>query len=85
MPKDVLVLGAGMVAKPLVDFGIPGGDSAMSRTVSLPAAIAARLIVEERIALTGVQIPVVPEIYEPVPAELERFGIACVERRRPLE
>ncbi|MEE8640668.1 MAG: saccharopine dehydrogenase C-terminal domain-containing protein [bacterium] len=73
------------VTSTLVDFGIPGGDSAMSRTVSLPAAIAARLILEERIALTGVQIPVVPEIYEPVLAELERFGITCVERKGPLE
>ena len=73
------------VTSTLVDFGIPGGDSAMSRTVSLPAAIAARLILEGKIALTGVQIPVVPEIYEPVLAELERFGITCVERKGPLE
>lgn len=68
------------VTSTLVAFGVPGGDSAMSRTVSLPAAIAARLILEGKIKLAGVQIPVVPEIYEPVLAELEALGIACVER-----
>ncbi len=73
------------VTSTLVDFGVPGGDSAMARTVSLPAAIATRLILEGEITLTGVQIPVVPEIYEPVLAELERLGIACVERTGPLE
>jgi len=73
------------VTSTLVDFGVPGGDSAMARTVSLPAAIAARLILEGKIALAGVQIPVLPEIYEPVLAELERFGITCVERKGPLE
>lgn len=73
------------VTSTLVDFGVPGGDSAMARTVSLPAAIATRLILEGKITLTGVQIPVVPEIYEPVLAELERFGITCIERSGPLE
>jgi saccharopine dehydrogenase (NADP+, L-glutamate forming) len=72
------------VTSTLIDFGAPGGDSAMARTVSLPAAIAARLILEGEIALAGVRIPVVPEIYEPVLAELETLGIRCVERREAL-
>ena len=71
------------VTSTLVDFGVPGGDSAMARTVSLPAAIAARLMLEGEIELTGVRIPVVPEIYEPVLDELEALGITCVERREP--
>ncbi len=71
------------VTSTLVDFGVPGGDSAMARTVSLPAAIAARLMLEGEIELTGVHIPVVPEIYEPVLDELEALGITCVERREP--
>jgi saccharopine dehydrogenase-like NADP-dependent oxidoreductase len=64
----------------LIDFGVPNGDSAMARTVSLPAAIAVRMVLEGRLRLTGVQIPVVPEVYEPVLAELERLGIVCRER-----
>ncbi len=62
-----------------MDFGIPHGDTSMARTVGLPAAIGVRLILEGKIALTGVQVPVVPEIYEPVLAELEALGIKFVE------
>lgn len=64
----------------LIDFGIPNGDSAMSRTVSLPAAIAAKLILRGKIKLTGVQIPVIPEIYEPVLAELAELKIVFREK-----
>ena len=67
----------------LIDCGIPNGDSAMARTVSLPAAIAVRMILSGDLKLTGVQIPVLPEIYEPVLAELARLGIECKERKEP--
>ena len=63
------------ISSTLVDFGVPGGDSAMARTVSLPAAIAARLILEGGIRTAGVKIPVEPEIYGPVLDELARVGI----------
>jgi len=63
----------------LVDFGIPYGDTAMARTVGLPAAIATRLILQGVIRLTGVHIPVLPEIYGPVLAELEERGIRVQE------
>jgi len=68
----------------LIAFGEPGGDSAMARTVSLPAAIAVRMILHGELKLTGVQIPVLPEIYEPVLAELARLGIECKERKAPV-
>lgn len=68
----------------MVDFGIPLGDSSMARTVGLPAAIAVKLILTGQISLTGVQTPVVPEIYEPVLAELETLGIQFVETRDSL-
>lgn len=54
--------------------GIPGEDSAMARSVSLPAAIAARLIVENKIALRGVHRPTCEVVYRPVLDELKRFG-----------
>jgi saccharopine dehydrogenase-like NADP-dependent oxidoreductase len=65
----------------LVAYGEPSGDSAMARTVSLPAAVAARLILDGRIALTGVRIPVDPEIYVPVLSALESLGIVFRETR----
>jgi saccharopine dehydrogenase-like NADP-dependent oxidoreductase len=72
------------ITSTLIDFGIPRGDSAMSRTVSLPAAIAARLMLEGRIKETGVHIPVNPLIYEPVLDELARVNITCKEKTYPL-
>jgi saccharopine dehydrogenase-like NADP-dependent oxidoreductase len=69
----------------LIDCGVPGGDSAMARTVSLPAAIAVRMILQGQLRLTGVQIPVMPEVYGPVLAELGRLGIECKERTEPTK
>mgnify|MGYP005725329077 CR=1 FL=1 len=64
----------------LVDTGIPEGDSAMARTVSLPAAIAANLILRGEIDLTGAHLPIKPNIYLPVLKELERMGVKFTER-----
>jgi saccharopine dehydrogenase-like NADP-dependent oxidoreductase len=63
----------------LVETGEPWGDTAMARTVSLPAAIATRLILSGGVSATGVQIPVLREIYEPVLDELAARGIALKE------
>ena len=50
--------------------GRPYGHSAMSRAVSLPAAIASRMIIEGTIRQKGVVMPNSEEIYKPV---LERL------------
>jgi saccharopine dehydrogenase (NADP+, L-glutamate forming) len=63
----------------LVDHGEPFGDSSMARTVSLPAAIAVRLILQKRLPITGVHVPVTAEIYEPVMNELAAVGIQFKE------
>jgi saccharopine dehydrogenase-like NADP-dependent oxidoreductase len=49
--------------------------TAMAKTVGLPLGIAARLVLEGRIALTGLHIPILPELYLPVLRELEEQGI----------
>ena len=49
--------------------------TSMAKTVGLPLGIAAKLILENKIQLTGLHIPVIPEIYEPVLKELELNGI----------
>jgi hypothetical protein len=64
----------------LVDFGVPGGDSSMARTVSLPVAIATRRIVEGTLDERGVVAPVRPETYNPILDELEGLGIKFEER-----
>jgi saccharopine dehydrogenase (NADP+, L-glutamate forming)/spermidine synthase len=64
----------------MVDFGIPGGDSSMARTVSLPVAIATRMILEGKITQQGIVAPVMPDVYSPILDELESLGIRCEER-----
>lgn len=53
--------------------------TAMAQTVGLPLGIAAKLILQGKIALTGLHIPVSREIYEPVLAELGEHGIVFTE------
>jgi saccharopine dehydrogenase (NADP+, L-glutamate forming) len=50
-------------------------NTAMAKTVGLPLGIAARLVLEGRIDLTGLHIPIVPELYLPVLRKLEEQGI----------
>ena len=72
------------ITSTLIDYGKPGGDTAVARTVALPAAIATKLILQGRIDLKGVLIPTAPEVYEPVLGELEKLGIVCTEKTEPL-
>ena len=68
------------IVSQLIDYGIPGGDSSMSRTVSLPAAIGVDMILTGRITATGVLRPVTPNIYNPVLNQLAQLNISCKER-----
>ncbi len=68
------------VTSTLIDYGIPNGDSSMSRTVALPVAIASKMILDGEISLTGVHRPIIPEIYEPILEELESLNIKMDEK-----
>jgi len=59
----------------LIVKGEDSSHTAMARTVGLPLGITARLILEGKINLTGLHIPILPEIYDPVLHELEQLGI----------
>ena len=54
--------------------------TAMAKTVGLPLAIATKLILQNKISLSGVVIPTVKEIYSPVLDELEAMGIKFEEK-----
>jgi saccharopine dehydrogenase-like NADP-dependent oxidoreductase len=72
--------GSGEVIKSsMLDFGSPATNTSIARTVALPAAIAVRLILDNKITVTGVCRPVVPEIYNPVLDELKSLGIEMKE------
>jgi saccharopine dehydrogenase-like NADP-dependent oxidoreductase len=67
----------------LVVFGDPSGESATSRTVSLPAAVAGELLLEGRVA-PGVHIPTEREIYAPILKSLAAAGIVFREWSEPV-
>jgi len=73
------------VTSTLVDYGIPDGDTSVARTVALPAAIAVKMVLNKQITLTGVHIPVIPEIYNPILDELEEIGITFKEKTERLQ
>ncbi|MCU0408373.1 MAG: saccharopine dehydrogenase NADP-binding domain-containing protein [Bacteroidales bacterium] len=64
-----------VIKSSMLDFGSPATNTAIARTVGLPAAIAVKLILEDVIKARGVMRPVAAGIYEPVLAELSTLGI----------
>lgn len=73
--NEVKEINSSMVCK-----GIDQTYTAMSNTVGLPLGICAKLVLQGNIKLKGVQWPIEKEIYEPVLAELENFGIKFTEK-----
>lgn len=53
--------------------------TAMAKTVGLPLGIAATLILKGKLNVTGLHIPIIKEIYEPVLKSLEMEGIQFTE------
>jgi saccharopine dehydrogenase (NADP+, L-glutamate forming) len=68
-----------VIKSSMLDFGSPKTDTAIARTVALPAAMGVEMILEGKIKVTGVHIPVQPEIYNPILDQLESVGIKMVE------
>ena len=64
----------------MVAIGDDEINTAMSKTVGLPLAIAAKMILKGKINLTGVHVPIKKEIYEPVLEELSTTGLKFNER-----
>ncbi len=67
------------VVSSLVVKGKDSIHTAMAKTVGLPLGIAAKLILNGSIQLSGLHLPVIKEIYLPVLKELELNGIRFVE------
>jgi saccharopine dehydrogenase-like NADP-dependent oxidoreductase len=72
------------ITSTMIDYGIPDGDSSMSRTVSLPVAVGARMILDGEFKRPGVWVPVIPELYNPILDELETMDIRCREESKKL-
>jgi saccharopine dehydrogenase-like NADP-dependent oxidoreductase len=68
-----------VIKSSMLDFGSPSTNTSISRTVTLPAAIAVKLILENKIDVKGVHRPVIPQIYNPVLEELKTLGVEMKE------
>ena len=68
-----------VVKSRMLDFGTLKTDTSVARTVALPAACGVEMILEGKIAVKGVYIPVIPEIYNPILDQLETMNIKMVE------
>ena len=64
----------------LVAKGDDAIHTAMAKTVGLPLGIAAKLVLEGKIKVRGVVVPVTKEFYEPILVELKGLGIELQER-----
>jgi len=69
-----------IIKSKLLDFGTLRTDTAIARTVALPAACGVKMILDKKINITGVHIPVIPEIYNPILDELETLNIKMEEK-----
>ncbi len=58
--------------------------TAMAKTVGTPVAIATKLILQDKIKITGVHIPNLPEIYNQVMEELSQVGIKFTEETEQI-
>lgn len=63
----------------LVATGTDSVHTAMAKTVGLPLAIVAKLLLQNKIASRGVVIPTKAEFYTPVLSELKQLGIVFNE------
>ena len=57
--------------------------TAMAKTVGLPVAMATLQILNGNIKTPGVQLPIRPEVYNPILNELETFGVVFKETEMP--
>lgn len=63
----------------MLAFGSKKTDTAIALTVALPAAIAVEMLLNNKIQIKGVHIPVVKEIYDPVLDKLAELNIKMIE------
>ena len=69
----------------LVVDGDDPAYTAMAKTVGLPLGIAAENMLKGKLKASGVRIPILPEIYEPILAGLSDQGLNFIEREVEAE
>jgi hypothetical protein len=78
--SDMLNHGQQIITSTLEAYGTPNGHSAMALTVGVPCGIATQLVLDGIISTSGILVPYTKEICDPLREQLEKEGIAMVER-----
>ena len=73
------------ITSTFVQYGEPGGFTAIAKTVGLPAAIAAKLVLIGELPINGCHIPTHPAIYTKVLKELTDMGFTFKEKVEPIK
>lgn len=68
-----------LLTSTLVLTGNDSIDTAMSKLVGIPMGIFVKLVMQGKITTTGVNIPVMKQVYEPVIEELKEYGVEFKE------
>jgi saccharopine dehydrogenase-like NADP-dependent oxidoreductase len=68
------------ITSSMINIGEDQTYTSMSNTVGLPVAIAAKMILKGEVTEKGVTLPINPEIYEPILAELASYDIRFIEK-----
>ncbi|MFK8039561.1 MAG: saccharopine dehydrogenase family protein [Crocinitomicaceae bacterium] len=63
----------------MVAIGADQTYTAMSDTVGLPIAICSKMVLNGTIQLSGVHLPIIKAVYQPILNELENYGIVFKE------
>ncbi|KIP02329.1 hypothetical protein PHLGIDRAFT_32236 [Phlebiopsis gigantea 11061_1 CR5-6] len=68
------------ITSTLEAYGNPIGHSAMATLVGVPCGVAVQLVLDGKISTPGVLAPYTQELCDPIRLELEKEGIAMVEK-----
>lgn len=70
------------ITSSLVVKGKNEEDTAIAVTVGMPVAFATEMLLKGELKLTGIHIPVIPELYNPILSKLEQIGIHFIEEHQ---
>jgi len=73
-----------LLTSTLVLKGEDENKTAMAKLVGVPMGIFVKLVMQGKINSKGVNIPVMPEVYNPVLEELKEYGVVFSERETEL-
>ena len=73
-----------LLTSTLVLKGNDAVDTAMAQLVGIPMGIFVKLVLLGKITTTGVNIPVMKQVYEPVLEELKEYGVHFIEKEENI-